>query len=204
VPAPSHPSPPWGPGPLASGSVPHPTGLTVPCGVPRLALTVPRAPSPRCGVTSPRGVFATTWTGLPQPSSLLRAPAPDLRPLAASARGLGPPVLAGCRLPLLGRGPSRWALPHRCGGAWTRTPPRFCSAPARFFPPHVGLTSPATRSAPWHSRHSRHCSAEPMSGLQSFRPVQAPPLARPPGCSSRRSSKSSGQPGRVRHAMPMW
>src|SRR4029453_6936666 len=41
-------------------------------------------------------------------------------------------------------------------------------------------------------------------GLQSFRHVQAPPLARPPGCSYRRSAKSSGQPGRLRHAMPVW
>ena len=30
------------------------------------------------------------------------------------------------------------------------------------------------------------------------------PRARPPGGSSRRRSTSSGQPGRVRHALPMW
>jgi hypothetical protein len=43
-----------------------------------------------------------------------------------------------------------------------------------------------------------------MSGLQSFLDVQAPPLARPPGCSYRRSTGSSGQPGRVRHAKNVW
>src|SRR5262249_21653920 len=54
------------------------------------------------------------------------------------------------------------------------------------------------------SRHDSNFHDEPISGLQSFRDVQAPPLARPPGCSYRRSAKSSGQPGRLRHAMPVW
>jgi hypothetical protein len=107
-------------------------------------------------------------------------------------------------MPLLGRGPSRCYLLNLCGGAWTRTPPRFVGAPARFFPTNIGLTSHATSSARWDYHHSSNFSDEPISGLQSFRDVQAPPLARPPGCSYRRSTPSSGQPGRIRHAMPMW
>ena len=43
-----------------------------------------------------------------------------------------------------------------------------------------------------------------LRGCKSCRHVQAPPRARPPDCSSRRGSQSSGQPGRVHHAMPVW
>ena len=82
-----------------------------------------------------------------RPSSLLRAHAPDLTPLTAYALWLGPQVFAGCCVPLLGRGPSRSYLPNLCEGAWTRTPPRFCGAPARFFPQNLGLTLRATGSA---------------------------------------------------------
>jgi hypothetical protein len=142
--------------------------------------------------------------GMTRPSSLIRAHAPDLHPLPAYARWLGPRVLAGCRVPLLGRGPSRSDLPNRCGGAWTRTPPRFIGATARFFPTNIGLTLRARSSARWDCRHASNCHDEPVSGLQSCRHVQAPPLARPPGCSSRSSATSSGQPGRVRHAMDVW
>ena len=43
-----------------------------------------------------------------------------------------------------------------------------------------------------------------ISGLQSFRYVQAPILARPPGCTHRYGSVSIGQLGRLHHAMNMW
>lgn len=39
-----------------------------------------------------------------------------------------------------------------------------------------------------------------ISRLQSFTHVQAPTLARPPGCAHRKGSKPLGQPGRLRHA----
>jgi hypothetical protein len=169
-----------------------------------MAITVPRAPSPRWGVIPPRVAFAATWTGITRTSSLLRAHAPDLPPLLPYALWLGTGVFAGCRVPLLGGGPSRCYLLNLCGGAWTRTPPRFCGAPARFFPQNLGLTFHARGSARCDSRHAGHCHDEPISGLQSCRDVQAPPLARPPGCSYRRSTKSSGQPGRVRHAKNVW
>ena len=107
-------------------------------------------------------------------------------------------------MPLLGGGPSRCYLLNLCGGAWTRTPPRFCGALTRYFPQNIGIPLRARGSARRNSRHSSNFHGEPISGLQSCRHVQAPPLARPPGCSSRRSAKSSEQPGRLRHAMPVW
>jgi hypothetical protein len=190
--------------PLALGSVTHHRELNVSRGVTRMAITVPRAPSPLWGVIPQGGACPATSTGVTRSSSLLRAHAPALLPLPAYALWRGPRVWAGCRVPLLGGGPARCDLPHRCGGAWTRTPPRFGSARTRFFPQNLGLPSRATSSAHWTSRHSRHFHDEPMSGLPSFREVQAPPRARPPGGASRRRSTSSGQPGRVRHAMPVW
>lgn len=45
---------------------------------------------------------------------------------------------------------------------------------------------------------------EGISWLQSFLYVQAPILARPPDCTHRCGSKSTGQPGRLHHAMKMW
>lgn len=133
--------------PLAIGAVTHPIELKVSGGVTCMAITVPRTPSPLWSVI-PQGVACpATSTGVTRSSSLIRAPAPDLHPLPAYVLWLGPRVLAGCRVPLLGGGPSRSDLPTRCGGGWTGTPPRFCSAHARFFPQDFGLTSPATRSA---------------------------------------------------------
>ena len=43
---------------------------------------------------------------------------------------------------------------------------------------------------------------ESISGLQSFHYVQAPTLARPPGCTHR--SLSAGRPGRLHHAPLGW
>ena len=161
-----------------------------------MALTVPRAPAPRGGGLPPRGACAATCTGMPRTSSLLRAPAPDLPPLLAYALCLGPGVFAGCRVPRLGGGPARCYRLHLCGGAWPRPPPRFGGAPARFFPKHFGRTFHARGAARGDSRPAGNFHDDPIAGLQSFRHVQAPPLARPPGCSYRRSSPSSGQPDR--------
>src|SRR4029453_8190997 len=122
------------------------------------------------------GCVPTTSTGVTRSSSLLRAHAPDLPPLAAYARWLGPPVFAGCRMPLLGEGPSRCYRLNLCGGAWTRTPPRLFSALTRFFPKSFGPTLRARGSARGASRHDGNFHDEPMSGLQSFLDVQAPPL----------------------------
>ena len=44
----------------------------------------------------------------------------------------------------------------------------------------------------------------PISRLQSFTHVQAPTLARPPGCSHRRKDSLPGRPGRLHRAEPGW
>ena len=73
--------------------------------------------------------------------SLVRAHAPSQNPPVASVCRLVPRVLAGCCAPLLGVGPSRRYLLNLYMGAWTRTPPRFSGALARFFPDNIDLTS---------------------------------------------------------------
>ena len=128
--------------PLTTIIEPHGSG-----GVPYTALTGPRAPAPRLEYYPVEGGGPTTSSGVTRSSSLRRAHAPDLTPLTAYALWLGPQVCAGCCVPLLGRGPSRRSLPKLCAGAWTRTPPRFCGAPARFFPKNFGLTLRARGSA---------------------------------------------------------
>ena len=116
-------------------------------GVTDLAITVPRAPSPLWGVTPPRVVYPRPRPALPGPrrySGLMRQTSTLSRP---THDGLVRESLQVAACPLLGRGPSRWYLLNRCGGAWTRTPPRLFSALARFFPKSFGLTSRATGSA---------------------------------------------------------
>ena len=95
--------------------------------------------------------------------------------------------------PLLEDGPSRRYLRSLCEGAWTHTPPRSCRSVrlgARAFSagasiaghrPHLSLEKFGTRDIP--------CNATSTGGvisrLQSFANVQAPLLARPPGCTNR-------------------
>jgi hypothetical protein len=79
--------------------------------------------------------------GITPPSSLILAHAPDQNPLVTSVCRLVPRVFAGCCVPLLGVGLSRRYLLNLYMGAWTRTPPRFSGALARFFPENIGLTS---------------------------------------------------------------
>src|SRR5437660_9384723 len=105
------------------------------------------SPFASLGCYPAEGSVAATETGVTRPFTLLRTHAPDLNPLTPYALWLGPCVFAGCRVPLLGGGPSRCYLLNLCGGAWTRTPPRFCGAPARFFPKDRGLTLRPSGSA---------------------------------------------------------
>jgi hypothetical protein len=93
-------------------------------------------------------------------------------------------VLAGCRQSLLGDGPSRRYLCNPYPGAWTPTPWCPAGAHARYFPADDGLTAGLRRSAhqsPLQCNFNRAF----LSGLQSVRDVQAPALARPPGCTHR-------------------
>jgi hypothetical protein len=103
------------------------------------------------------------------------------------------PVFAGCCQPLLEDGPSRRYLHSLCKGAWTHTPPRSCrsvrldalalgsGASIAGHRPHFNLEKFGTRETP--------CNATSTGGvfsrLQSFADVQAPLLARPPGCTNR-------------------
>jgi hypothetical protein len=94
-------------------------------------------------------------------------------------------VFAGCRQSLLGVGSSRQYLCNPCVGAWPPTPQCPSSAIARFFPEDNGLTSDVTRLAHQGSPCKVTSTGLQFSGLQSFLYVQAPTLARPPGCTHR-------------------
>ena len=128
--------------------------------------------------------------GITPPFSLIPAHAPDLNPLASFGPSKGclvPRISAGCYVPLLGVGPSRRYLHSLCVGAWTLTPWRLFDASTRFFPKNIGLTLDLRGSARSDSRHDTTLVAHAISGLQSFRYVQAPTLARPPSCTDRRT-----------------
>ncbi len=153
------------------------------------AIAVPRAPSPLQGVT-PRSVpLPATEIDVTRSSALVRAHAPSQNPPVASVCRLVPRVLAGCGAPLLGVGPSRRYLLNLSLGAWTRTPPRFSGALARFFPDNLDLTSVSTGSARWNLHHHRHfsdghlvrgCSHSLMFRLPYLRGLQVAPTSRAP------------------------
>jgi hypothetical protein len=122
--------------------------------------------------------------------------------LPAPRWSLGRRVFAGCHQSLLGDGPSRHYLCNPCVGAWTHTPPCLPGALAHFLPwkhrPHATGNAFGTRNHPCKAVSA----GSVFSGLQSFDYLQAPTLARPPGCSHRNGSKSVGRPGRLHHASP--
>ncbi len=94
-------------------------------------------------------------------------------------------VFAGCRQPLLRVGPSRHYLYNPCTGAWTHTPSCSPGAPTHYFPGDNGLTSWETRSAHENTPAMQLQQGAVISGVQSFVYLQAPTLARPPGCTHR-------------------
>jgi hypothetical protein len=95
-------------------------------------------------------------------------------------------VFAGCCRPLLEDGPSRCYLLSLCVGARTPTPQRLSGALVRFFPKSFGLTLHQRGSALVVLPPPCNFYDEHISGLQPFLYVQAPTLARPPGCTHRR------------------
>ena len=120
------------------------------------------------------------------------------------------PVFAGCCQPLLEDGPSRRYLHNLCKGAWTRTPPRSQrSCPfgrprswlGRFDRKDIGLAPESTSSA----REKFPCNATSTgrvfrgcSHLLMFRlPYSLGPPVAPTAVTS------TGQPGRLHHAMNM-
>jgi hypothetical protein len=139
-------------------------------------------------------------------SSLIWAHAPDQNPLAASVYRLGPRVLAGCCVPLLGVGLSRRYLLTLSMGAWTRTPPRSSGARARFFPDDIGLTAVYTGAARRNIHHDsnvydghrfRGCSHSLLFRLPYLLGLQVAPTATA-------LYQALGQPGRVHHAKDVW
>jgi hypothetical protein len=127
--------------------------------------------------------------GIIPPFSLLPAHAPDLNPLASfgpSKGSLVPRVFAGCYVPLLGVGPSRRYLHSLCVGAWTLTPRRFFGALARFFPKNLGLTLDLRGSPRSDNPQYTTLMGHAFRGCSHFFDVQAPTLARLPGCTDRR------------------
>jgi hypothetical protein len=141
--------------------------------------------------------------GVTPPSSLIRAHASDQNPPADFGSTFIRRVFAGCHQSLLGVGPSRRYLRNPCIGAWTPTPQRPFRCICSFLPeglrPHLRLKRFGTPD----NRRDATSTTLNFSRLQSFRYVQAPILARPPGCTHRCGSMSTGQPGRLHHAMNM-
>ena len=102
-------------------------------------------------------------------------------------------VSAGCCQPLLEEGPSRRYLCIPCAGAWSHTPRCHLCALARFLQRCNGLAQGARGSAHRILPAKQLQRDVQISRLQSFHDVQAPTLARPPGCSHRRSLPLGGR-----------
>ena len=151
---------------------------------PAKARQVPRAPLPATGATSCGVMSSTTSEGITPPSSLIRAHAPDQIPPA----NFGFPYTAGlCRLSPVPAG--RWSFPtlslqslHGCLDPYPAVFPRgiypFLTGEHR---PHVRSETFGTPNCLCDATSTEHA----FSGLQSFRYVQAPIFARPPGCTHR-------------------
>jgi len=115
-----------------------------------------------------------------------------------------PRVFAGCCVPLLEVDLSRCYLLNLYIGAWTRTPPHFPGALARFFPENIGLTLVKRGSARWNAHHNsnfhdghhfRGCSHSFMFRLPYLLDLQVAPTS---------TASAIGQPGRLHHAMNVW
>jgi hypothetical protein len=94
---------------------------------------VPQAPLPAEGVTPGQEDLAGPLGG--RYPSFVAHTSPCARPNPSPRLGccLSRRVLAGCRQPLLGDGPSRHDLWGPCAGARTRTPSRSAAAPVHSF-----------------------------------------------------------------------
>ena len=178
-------------------------GLVAPGSASRTIHEPPRAQSPFARLRRypfRRDVFCITSEGVTPPSSLLRTHAPDQNPPVL----LGSPYSTGpCRLSPVPAG--WWSFPtlslqslHRCLDPYPGMP-LWCPHP--FLPresqPHPRCTEFDASNLPSQCNFND----DPITGRQSFRYVQAPMVASPPGCTHRAGSISYGQPGRLRHAM---
>ncbi len=178
-------------------------GCVTPSPVSRTIQGPPRAQSPfaRLGrYPFRRDVFCLTSEGVTPPSSLLRTHAPDPIPPVL----FGSPYSTGlCRLSPVPAG--IWPFPtlslqslHRCLDPYPGMPLR-CPYPflPREFQPQPRCTYFGASIIPPQCNFNDDL----FTGRQSFRYVQAPMIASPPGCTYRAGSMPCGQPGRLRHAM---
>ncbi len=99
----------------------------------------------------------------------------------------------------------KWPFPtlslqslHRCLDPYPGMPPWcYCPFLPRELQPHLRCTKFGTSI----TRRNATSTTTLFSKRQSFRYVQAPMLASPPGCTYRARTTPYGQPGRLRHAM---
>jgi len=141
----------------------------------------------------------TTSECITTPSSLIRAHAPDHKPLDVygftSTSSL-------CRLPSAPAGlwPFPTLSPRSLYGCLDPYPVVSFRCLCSFLPgrlrPHVRVKTFGTQDSPCNAAST----GETLSGLQSFVYLQAPILARPPSCTYR--CVSTGQSGRLHHASP--
>ncbi len=178
-------------------------GLVAPGSASRTIHDPPRAQSPFARLRRypfRRDVFCITSEGVTPPSLLLRTHAPDQNPpiLFGSPYSMGP-----CRLSPVPAG--WWSFPtlslqsiHRCLDPYPGMP-LWCPRPflPRELQPHPRCTDFGASNIPPQCNFNDDL----ISRRQSFRYVQAPMVASPPGCTHRADSLSCGQPGRLRHAM---
>jgi hypothetical protein len=178
-------------------------GLVAPGSASRTIQGPPRAQSPFARLRRypfRRDVLCITSEGVTPPSLLLRTHAPDQNPpiLFGSPYSMGP-----CRLSPVPAG--WWSFPtlslqsiHRCLDPYPGMP-LWCPRPflPRELQPHPRCTDFGASSIPPQCNFNDDL----FTGRQSFRYVQAPMVASPPGCTHRTDSLSCGQPGRLRHAM---
>jgi hypothetical protein len=170
---------------------------------------VPRAPLPAVGVTHGGKTSCILSEGITPPSSLLRTHVSNHLPPADFGNLLFRPVFAGCCQPLLGVGPSRRYLRSLSEDAWTPTPSRSWRL-RPFVRPSSSVRTlriAGHRPRPSGTGSARRSSSLPcnfdrgrFSGLQSFANVQAPSLARPPGCSHRCDQRRAAGPFTSRNA----
>jgi len=163
----------------------------------------PRAQSPfarsRCYL-SRRDLFQIASEGVTPPFSLLRAHAPDQPPPVL----FGSPYWTGLRR-LLPVPAEDWSFPtlslQSFHGRLDPYPgmPFWCPRPflpRKLQPQHSLACFGASNTPP-----QCNFNDERVTRRQSFRNVQAPMVACPPGCTYRAGSTSCGQPGRLHHAM---
>jgi len=147
-----------------------------------------------------RDVSCITSEGVTPPSSLLRTHAPDQYPPAlfgspysTDLRRLSPVPAGNWSFPTL----SLQSL-HRRLDPYPGMP-LWCPRP--FLPRELQPQPRCTIFGASNLPPQCNFNDDPITGRQSFRYVQAPMVACPPGCTYRAGPKSCGQPGRLRHAM---